>query len=89
MLSGALSIGACLLTVLLIDRIGRKPVIYVAGTVMAAAALLHHALDGQVVRFRGAGGPYDGARIGADQRALTPSGAGAEPMYQVGVPSCR
>ena len=40
MLSGALSIGACLLTVLLIDRIGRKPLLWVGSVGMSVALVL-------------------------------------------------
>jgi sugar porter (SP) family MFS transporter len=36
-LSGALSIGACLLTVALIDRIGRKPLLWIGSVGMAAS----------------------------------------------------
>ncbi len=39
-LSGALSIGACLVTVLLIDRIGRKPLLWVGSVGMAIALAL-------------------------------------------------
>ena len=39
-LSGALSIGACLVTVLLIDRIGRKPLLWVGSVGMAVALAL-------------------------------------------------
>jgi SP family sugar:H+ symporter-like MFS transporter len=39
-LSGALSIGACLLTVALIDRIGRKPLLWVGSVGMAASLAL-------------------------------------------------
>jgi SP family sugar:H+ symporter-like MFS transporter len=39
-LSGALSIGACLLTVLLIDRIGRKPLLWMGSAGMAVALAL-------------------------------------------------
>ncbi len=39
-LSGALSIGACLLTVVLIDRIGRKPLLWVGSVGMAVALAL-------------------------------------------------
>jgi len=39
-LSGGLSIGACLITVLLIDRIGRKPLLWVGSTGMAVSLLL-------------------------------------------------
>jgi hypothetical protein len=39
-LSGALSIGACLLTVLLIDRIGRKPLLWVGSVGMSVALVL-------------------------------------------------
>jgi len=36
-LSGALSIGACIVTVLLIDRIGRKPLLWIGSAGMAAS----------------------------------------------------
>jgi sugar porter (SP) family MFS transporter len=39
-LSGALSIGACLITVLLIDRIGRKPLLWVGSLGMAVSLAL-------------------------------------------------
>ncbi|QQQ43887.1 sugar porter family MFS transporter [Stenotrophomonas maltophilia] len=39
-LSGALSIGACLLTVLLIDRIGRKPLLWIGSVGMSVALVL-------------------------------------------------
>ncbi|WNH50108.1 sugar porter family MFS transporter [Stenotrophomonas aracearum] len=39
-LSGALSIGACLLTVVLIDRIGRKPLLWVGSVGMAVSLAL-------------------------------------------------
>ncbi|WP_312680881.1 sugar porter family MFS transporter [Stenotrophomonas chelatiphaga] len=39
-LSGALSIGACLVTVVLIDRIGRKPLLWVGSVGMAIALAL-------------------------------------------------
>ncbi len=39
-LSGALSIGACLITVALIDRIGRKPLLWVGSVGMAVALAL-------------------------------------------------
>lgn len=39
-LSGALSIGACLVTVLLIDRIGRKPLLWVGSAGMAVSLAL-------------------------------------------------
>ncbi|MBB3275919.1 MULTISPECIES: sugar porter family MFS transporter [unclassified Pseudoxanthomonas] len=39
-LSGALSIGACLVTVLLIDRIGRKPLLWIGSAGMAASLAL-------------------------------------------------
>ncbi|MFC3549884.1 sugar porter family MFS transporter [Lysobacter cavernae] len=39
-LSGALSIGACLVTVVLIDRIGRKPLLWVGSVGMAASLAL-------------------------------------------------
>ncbi|UNK48747.1 sugar porter family MFS transporter [Lysobacter sp. S4-A87] len=39
-LSGALSIGACLVTVLLIDRIGRKPLLWVGSAGMAISLAL-------------------------------------------------
>jgi MFS transporter, SP family, sugar:H+ symporter len=39
-LSGALSIGACVLTVLLIDRIGRKPLLWIGSTGMAVSLAL-------------------------------------------------
>lgn len=39
-LSGALSIGACLVTVLLIDRIGRRPLLWVGSVGMAVALAL-------------------------------------------------
>ena len=39
-LSGALSIGACLLTVMLIDRIGRKPLLWVGSVGMSVALVL-------------------------------------------------
>ncbi|WNH51636.1 sugar porter family MFS transporter [Stenotrophomonas oahuensis] len=39
-LSGALSIGACLLTVVLIDRIGRKPLLWVGSAGMAVTLAL-------------------------------------------------
>ena len=39
-LSGALSIGACLVTVLLIDRIGRKPLLWVGSVGMAVSLAL-------------------------------------------------
>jgi len=39
-LSGGLSIGACLITVLLIDRIGRKPLLWIGSTGMAVSLLL-------------------------------------------------
>jgi len=39
-LSGGLSIGACLITVLLIDRIGRKPLLWVGSTGMAVSLAL-------------------------------------------------
>ncbi|MBP0656689.1 MFS transporter, partial [Mycobacterium tuberculosis] len=39
-LSGALSIGACLLTVVLIDRVGRKPLLWVGSVGMSVALAL-------------------------------------------------
>ena len=39
-LSGALSIGACLVTVLLIDRIGRKPLLWIGSAGMAVSLAL-------------------------------------------------
>ncbi len=39
-LSGALSIGACLVTVLLIDRIGRKPLLWIGSVGMAVSLAL-------------------------------------------------
>jgi len=39
-LSGALSIGACLVTVLLIDRIGRKPLLWIGSAGMSVALAL-------------------------------------------------
>ncbi|MGN6223760.1 sugar porter family MFS transporter [Pseudoxanthomonas sp.] len=39
-LSGALSIGACIVTVLLIDRVGRKPLLWLGSTGMALALAL-------------------------------------------------
>jgi len=39
-LSGALSIGACLITVLLIDRIGRKPLLWIGSAGMAVSLAL-------------------------------------------------
>ncbi len=39
-LSGALSLGACLVTVLLIDRIGRKPLLWIGSAGMAASLAL-------------------------------------------------
>ncbi|TDK28705.1 MFS transporter [Luteimonas aestuarii] len=39
-LSGALSIGACVVTVLLIDRIGRKPLLWIGSAGMAASLAL-------------------------------------------------
>ena len=39
-LSGALSIGACLIAVLLIDRIGRKPLLWIGSLGMAVALIL-------------------------------------------------
>ncbi len=39
-LSGGLSIGACLLTVLLIDRIGRKPLLWIGSVGMSVALVL-------------------------------------------------
>jgi len=39
-LSGALSIGACLITVVLIDRIGRKPLLWVGSLGMAVSLAL-------------------------------------------------
>ncbi len=39
-LSGALSIGACLVTVVLIDRIGRKPLLWIGSAGMAVALAL-------------------------------------------------
>jgi MFS transporter, SP family, sugar:H+ symporter len=39
-LSGALSIGACIITVLLIDRIGRKPLLWVGSAGMAVSLAL-------------------------------------------------
>ncbi|MCF3467449.1 MULTISPECIES: sugar porter family MFS transporter [Stenotrophomonas] len=39
-LSGALSIGACLLTVLLIDRIGRRPLLWIGSVGMSVALVL-------------------------------------------------
>ena len=39
-LSGALSIGACLITVLLIDRIGRKPLLWIGSVGMAVTLAL-------------------------------------------------
>jgi SP family sugar:H+ symporter-like MFS transporter len=45
-LSGALSIGACIVTVLLIDRVGRKPLLWVGSVGMAATlALLVYAFS--------------------------------------------
>ena len=55
MLSGALSIGACLLTVLLIDRIGRKPLLWVGSVGMSVALVL------MVVAF--ASGSLAGGRL--------------------------
>ena len=54
-LSGALSIGACLLTVLLIDRIGRKPLLWVGSVGMSVALVL------MVVAF--ASGSLAGGRL--------------------------
>ena len=51
-LSGALSIGACLLTVLLIDRIGRRPLLWIGSVGMSVALVL------MVVAF--ASGSVDG-----------------------------
>lgn len=39
-LSGALSIGACIVTVLLIDRVGRKPLLWIGSAGMAASLAL-------------------------------------------------
>jgi SP family sugar:H+ symporter-like MFS transporter len=39
-LSGALSIGACLVTVMLIDRVGRKPLLWFGSVGMAVSLAL-------------------------------------------------
>ena len=52
-LSGALSIGACIVTVLLIDRIGRKPLLWVGSAGMAVSLAL--------VAFAFASGSLDAA----------------------------
>src|SRR5699024_140304 len=51
-LSGALSIGACLVAIALIDRIGRKPLLWIGSVgmtialVLVAVAFTHAQLDG-------------------------------------------
>jgi MFS transporter, SP family, sugar:H+ symporter len=53
-LSGALSIGACLLTVMLIDRIGRKPLLWIgsAGMAVSLAAVVVAFASGSLVDGR-------------------------------------
>lgn len=53
-LSGALSIGACLLTVMLIDRIGRKPLLWIgsAGMAVSLATLVVAFASGSLVDGR-------------------------------------
>lgn len=50
-LSGALSIGACIVTVLLVDRIGRKPLLWVgsAGMAVSLALVVYAFASGSVV----------------------------------------
>lgn len=54
-LSGALSIGACLLTIVLIDRIGRRPLLWVGSLGMAVSLAL--------VTVAFASGTLDGGRL--------------------------
>jgi len=72
-LSGALSIGACLLTVLLIDRIGRKPLLWVGSVGMSVALVLMVVAfaSGSLAGGRLHGGPWPRGTRTASPRSVT------------------